>query len=86
MKLAWLCGSNTANVNPEKPLTLDLHALSESIGRKHRILLATSMVLVFDYEGHEVSLFSKGRMLIKNVGDETQALQISRGIIDMLKV
>jgi len=83
-KLAWLCGSNTANVNPEKPIALDLHTLSESIGRKHRILLATSMVVVFDYAGHEVSLFSKGRMLIKNVIDEAQALEVSRGIIDMI--
>ena len=83
-KLAWLCGSNTANVNPEKPIALDLRALSESIGRKHRMLLATSMVLVFDYAGHEVSLFSKGRMLIKNVNDEAQALEVSRGIIDMI--
>ena len=83
-KLAWLCGSNTANVNPEKPIALDLRALSESIGRKHRMLLATSMVLVFDYAGHEVSLFSKGRMLIKNVSDEAQALEVSRGIIDMI--
>jgi len=84
-KLAWLCGSNTANVNPEKPQTLDLRALSESIGRKHRVLLTTGMVLVFDYEGHEVSLFSKGRMLIKNVSDENQAMQVYHGIINMLR-
>jgi len=83
-KLAWLCGSNTANVNPENPISLDLNALSESIGREHTILLATSMVLVFDYEGHEVSLFSKGRMLIKDVRDETQALEVSRGVIKLL--
>jgi hypothetical protein len=83
-KLAWLCGSNTANVNPEKPLNLDLLGLSELIGKKHKVLLATSMVLVFDYEGHEVSLFSKGRMLIKNVNNEVQAFDVSRAIISML--
>jgi len=83
-KLAWLCGSNTANVNPEKPLTLDLKTLSKLIGRKHSILLATSMVLVFDYAGYEVSLFSKGRMLIKNVNDEAQALEVSRGVAEMI--
>jgi hypothetical protein len=58
--------------------------LSESIGKKHKVLLATSMVLVFDYEGHEVSLFSKGRMLIKNVNDEAQAFDVSRAVISML--
>ena len=84
-KLAWLCGSNTANVNPEKPLTLDLSELSKSVGRKHQIILSTPMVLVFDYSGHEVSLFSKGRMLIKNVTDETQAMEVYRGIVEMLK-
>ncbi len=83
-RLAWLCGSDTANVNPEKPLSLDLESLSRSIGRKHKILLTTPMVVVFDYDGHEVSLFSKGRMLIKNVRDETEALSISRDVIRII--
>jgi adenylyltransferase/sulfurtransferase len=82
-KLAWLCGSNTANVNPESPLSLDLQRLATSISKKHRLLLATPMVLVFDYMGHEVSLFRKGRMLIKNVQDENGALQIARAVIDL---
>jgi len=82
-KLAWLCGSNTANVNPETPMSLDLEALSPSIAKKHRLLLTTPMVLVFDYMGHEVSLFKKGRMLIKNVQDETAALEVARAVIDM---
>jgi len=41
------------------------------------------MVIVFDYMGHEVSLFRKGRMLIKNVKDEAEALTISRSIFDI---
>ncbi|MFI5449773.1 MAG: HesA/MoeB/ThiF family protein [Candidatus Bathyarchaeia archaeon] len=83
-KLAWLCGSNTANVNPETPLVMDLPTLARSIGRKHTLLLTTPMVIVFDYTGHEVSLFRKGRMLIKNVKDEAEALEISRRIFDMI--
>jgi len=83
-KLAWLCGSNTANVNPETPLILDLRKLASSIGRKHTLLLTTPMVIVFDYTGHEVSLFRKGRMLIKNVKDEAEALEISRRIFAMI--
>jgi adenylyltransferase/sulfurtransferase len=82
-KLAWLCGSNTANVNPEAPLSLDLPKIATSIGRKHTLLLTTPMVIVFDYMGHEVSLFRKGRMLIKNVKDEAEALTISRSIFDI---
>jgi len=85
-KLAWLCGSDTANVNPETPVSVDLQALATSIGRKHRVLLSTPMVLVFDYEGHEVSLFRRGRMLIKNVQDEKEALEISRAVFDMASV
>ena len=82
-KLAWLCGSNTANVNPGSPLSLDLQTLANSIAKKFRLLLATSMVVVFDYKGHEISLFRKGRMLIKDVQDESQALQIAREVTDM---
>ena len=82
-KLAWLCGSNTANVNPENPKSLDLQSIGDSIKQRHPLLLSTPMVIVFDYNGHEVSLFRKGRMLIKNVQDEAEALEISRRVIDM---
>ena len=79
-KLAWLCGSNTANVNPDNPLSLDLQKISGTVAVNHRVLLSTPMVLVFDFKGHEVSLFSKGRMLIKNVRDETEAAEVSKAI------
>jgi adenylyltransferase/sulfurtransferase len=76
-RLAWLCGSDTANVNPEKPLSLDLEKLTKTISQNHKVLLTTPMVIVFDFNGHEVSLFRKGRMLIKNVRDEKEALRVS---------
>ena len=82
-KLAWLCGSNTANVNPEKPLSLDLEGFAASIAREYRVLLSTPMVVVFEFRDHEVSLFRRGRMLIKNVQDEGGALEIARQVIDM---
>ena len=83
-KLAWLCGSNTANVNPETSLTLELETISRAISNKHKVLLITPMVLVFDYLGHEVSLFRRGRMLIKNVQDEQSALEIARKVTDLV--
>jgi molybdopterin/thiamine biosynthesis adenylyltransferase len=79
-RLAWLCGSNTANVNPEKPLSLDLEQLSKTISLAHKLLLVTPMVIVFDFRGHEVSLFRKGRMLIKNVQNEEEAVEIFQAI------
>src|SRR3972149_5414720 len=85
-RLAWLCGSSTANVNPEMSMALDLGNLSRIIGRDHAVLLATPMVVVFDYNGHEVSLFKKGRMLIKNVQSEDEALQVSRAVTKMVDV
>jgi len=84
-RLAWLCGSNTVNVNPEKPTALDLNGVIQVLQHKHRILLATPMVLVFDYNGHEVSIFKRGRMLIKNVETETEALQLYLQIEKMIR-
>jgi molybdopterin/thiamine biosynthesis adenylyltransferase len=83
-KLAWLCGSNTANVNPDNPLSLDLQKIGGAIAIDHKLLLSTPMVLVFDFKGHEVSLFSKGRMLIKNVRDETEAVEVAKAISRMI--
>jgi molybdopterin/thiamine biosynthesis adenylyltransferase len=83
-RLAWLCGSNTANVNPETPLSLNLEELGPSIGQTYKLLLATPMVIVFDLNGHEVSLFRKGRMLIKNVRDEKEALSVSNEVTKLI--
>lgn len=84
-RLAWLCGSNTANVNPEKPLFLELEELARTIGRDHRVLLTTPMVVVFDFKGHEISLFRKGRMLIKNVRDEKEAVVVSSEVAKLVR-
>jgi hypothetical protein len=71
-------------VNPENPLKLNLRDLSRIIGAKHRILLETPLVLVFVYDGHEISLFEKGRMLIKNVHSEDEAQQIFGTVARMI--
>jgi molybdopterin/thiamine biosynthesis adenylyltransferase len=83
-RLAWLCGSDTANVNPETSLALNLRELSRIIATGHKVILTTPMVLVFDYKGHEISLFEKGRMLIKNVYSEQEALEVSRAVTKMI--
>jgi molybdopterin/thiamine biosynthesis adenylyltransferase len=80
-RLAWLCGSDTANVNPEKPLSLNPEELAKTIGRQHSILLTSPMVVVFDFNGHEVSLFRKGRMLIKNVHSEKEAVSVFHEVV-----
>lgn len=61
-------------------MALNLQNIGEKVGANHRVQLTTPMVLVFDYSGHEVSLFSKGRMLIKNVRDEDEALEVFRAV------
>ncbi len=85
-KLAWLCGSNTVNVNPERPLNLDLEKITANIGMHHRVFLKTPLVIVFDYDGHEISLFRKGRMLIKNVKDEVEGQRIFQLVDNMIGV
>jgi hypothetical protein len=39
---------------------------------------------MFDYKGYEVSLFNGGRMLIKNIASEKEALKAYREIISTL--
>jgi adenylyltransferase/sulfurtransferase len=80
-KLVWLCGRNTVNINPEKPKKLDLKKVSELIEQLNlAIRVKSHLALVFDYKGLEVSLFSGGRMLIKNVADEKIALKAYKEI------
>ncbi len=82
-KLSWLCGTNTVNVNPPKELNLNLRAASKILGKHHRIVVKSPLVLVFSRDSVEVSLFKNGRMLIKNVSNEEQAEKAS---VEILKV
>lgn len=84
-RLAMLCGSDTVNVNPESPTLLDLNTAKRLLQDRHRILLTTPMVLVVDYKGHEVSIFKRGRMLIKNVHKDTDELHLYEEIVRVIR-
>jgi molybdopterin-synthase adenylyltransferase len=83
-RLVWLCGKKTANINPEKPLKLNLDEVCLQVSKQFKIRLKSRLALMFDYKTFEVSLFNGGRMLIKGVEDEKTALAIYREIIKKL--
>jgi adenylyltransferase/sulfurtransferase len=75
-KVAWLCGRSTANVNPEKPWKMGLNDAYLAIRREFKVRLKSRFAVIFGYKGFEVTLFNGGRMLIKNVGSEKEALEV----------
>jgi adenylyltransferase/sulfurtransferase len=85
-KLVWLCGRDTVNVNPEKTVRLNLGDVYESVKRSFRVRVRSSLALVFDFDGCEVTLFNGGRMLIKNVSDEKTALRVYREVVRKLRL
>ncbi len=85
-KLVWLCGRDTANINPEKPLNLTLEAIYPTVSKQFNVRLKSRLALLFDYKTFEVSLFNGGRMLIKNVKDEKMALTAYREILKKLEI
>jgi len=85
-KLVWLCGRNTVNVNPEKPLKLNLNEVYESIRRHFKVRIKSQLAIIFDYKNFEISFFGGGRMLIKNVKDEKSALEVYKEICQKLGV
>jgi molybdopterin-synthase adenylyltransferase len=84
-RLVWLCGKETANINPEKPLRLNLEDICPAVGKHFHLRLKSRFALMFDYRNYEVSLFNGGRMLIKGVSDEKTALTIYREILEKLQ-
>ena len=84
-QIAVLCGSNTFNVNPPRPIQLSLGQVYPKLKSRFRILLKSSFVVVFQYDrGVEVSLFNGGRMLIKNVKNERSALNVRSAVFRLL--
>jgi adenylyltransferase/sulfurtransferase len=85
-KLAWLCGRNTVNINPEKPLKSSLNEVYESVRQHFKVRIKSSLALIFEYKSFEISLFNGGRMLIKNVKDEETALKVYKEITKKLGI
>ena len=85
-KLVWLCGRNTANINPEKPIRLNLNTLHDAVKQSFKVRLKSSMAIVFTYKDHEITLFNCGRMLIKNVANEETAIKVYREIAEKLRL
>ena len=83
-KLVWLCGSNTVNVNPEKPLKLVINEVYESIKQRFKVRVKSQLAIIFEYKSFEISMFNGGRMLIKNVKDEKSALKVYQEVIGTL--
>jgi adenylyltransferase/sulfurtransferase len=85
-RLSWLCGDNTVNVNPSKQLKIDLRSVPRRLGKSARVHLRTPMALVFQYDQYEVTLFTHGRMLIKGISSEQDAIEVYRKIMDKVSV
>ena len=84
-KLTWLCGSNTANVNPSRPMSIDLTRAANTLSTKFNVLVRSPMVLVLQLEdGIEVSVFQQGRMLVKNVESEEEALKVYERLVALV--
>ncbi len=79
-RLVWLCGRNTVNINPDKPLKMSSGEAFEAIKRNFRVRIKSRLATVFDYRGFQISMFDDGRMLIKNVDDEKSALRVYRQV------
>ncbi len=84
--VVWLCGLDTANINPEKPMKLNLPEVYETVKQQFNVRLKSHFAVIFDYKGMEVSLFNGGRMLIKNVKSEKSALNAYREILKKLRI
>jgi adenylyltransferase/sulfurtransferase len=85
-RLVWLCGRNTANINPEKPLKLNLAEVYETVRQRFNVRVKSHLAIIFNYEDLEVSLFNGGRMLIKNIKNEKSALKAYREILKKLNI
>jgi len=85
-RLVWLCGRDTANINPEKPLKLNLDEVYETVRQRFKVRVKSRLAIIFDYKDLEVSLFNGGRLLIKNVQNENAALKAYREILKKLGI
>ncbi len=83
-RFVWLCGKDTANINPPQSMQLRLDELAPKIDKQFSVRLRSQLAVMFTYGGFEVSLFNGGRMLIKGVADEESALRVYHEVLERL--
>jgi adenylyltransferase/sulfurtransferase len=76
-----LCGDNVANVLPELDIVVDLQSLNAKIP-KESVVASSESVFVYTRQGHQVSVFKTGRLLIGNVRNEDAARQVASEVWD----
>ena len=84
-RLVWLCGRETANINPQQPLTISLEQIYPVVQQHFGIRLKSQLALMFSVKGVDVSLFAGGRMLLKGVKDEESALGVYREVMGKIR-
>jgi molybdopterin/thiamine biosynthesis adenylyltransferase len=84
-RLVWLCGENTVNINPEKPWTLNLQEAYKLINLHFKVRARSHLAIIFVSKGSELTLFKGGRVLIRDVKDETSALKLYKEVKKKLK-
>ncbi len=52
--------------------------------KKVKAKVATKHIMILDFSDAEVSLFPSGRMLIKRVTNETEALDVANDLLDCI--
>jgi len=84
-RMVWLCGQNTVNINPKKPIPLTVDEMYNRLCKYFEIILKSSLVVVLKYNNLEASVFEGGRMLIKNIKSEKEALKFYKTIMNYLE-
>ncbi|MCL1977153.1 MAG: HesA/MoeB/ThiF family protein [Candidatus Bathyarchaeota archaeon] len=85
-QLVWLCGKDTANINPESPLKLNIEQIYPTVNQLFNVHLKSQLALMFNYDNYKISLFNGGRMLIKGAMDEKTALTVYHEVLKKLKI
>lgn len=84
-RLVWLCGSNTVNINPPRPMEVDLLEAYRSLRRRFHVLAKSSLALTISWKnGVEATLFRSGRMLVRNVKDADTAVDVYNQVLRCL--
>ena len=75
-RVIMMCGEDTANILPQKDISINLLSLTSKIPRKN-IIASSESVVVYSRKGHRVSVFKTGRLMIDGVSTEKAASQVA---------
>jgi TATA-box binding protein (TBP) (component of TFIID and TFIIIB) len=72
---------------PQRELKLDMHEIADQLEQAGlRVEAVTTLFILFEFSGMQLTLFNNGKVLVKNVKEPEKAEEVAKRVYELLQL